>query len=348
MCRYASKILIVGNWRWDIYEDALSAGFKKNDWSVIRFDVSKYLSKSFLEHFQSRIKCGPNITKLNKELMRTVIYTSPNAVFFNRCDLIYPRTLTIIKEIKDAVLILYHNDNPFINLRNKIKNRHFLASIPIADITLVYRPSNLRDAQRYGANKVSLFMPYYLTDRHKPLSDSALSHSFDVIFVGHYEPDGREEILNYLFENGITVRVFGSRWEKVQKKFRWLAAMDIHQVWGDEYRRLLSSAKIALVFFSNANRDVYSRRCFEITACGTMMLAPRTPELEQLFADGKEAVYFDSKEDLLQKTEYYLGSDEERSKIAQAGRKRCIEGGNDEISRTKELIEIIEEVRNST
>ena len=100
-----------------------------------------------------------------------------------------------------------------------------------------------------------------------------------------------------------------------------------------------------LVFLSYANRDVYSRRCFEIAACGTMMCAPRTRELEQLFADGKEAVYFDSKEDLLQKIKYYLGNEEKRSTIAQAGRGRCIEGGNDEISRAKQLIDIIGEMR---
>ena len=35
----------------------------------------------------------------------------------------------------------------------------------------------------------------------------------DVVFVGHYEPDGRVETLNYLARQGVSVRVFGPLWD---------------------------------------------------------------------------------------------------------------------------------------
>ncbi|MBN2570114.1 MAG: glycosyltransferase family 1 protein [Deltaproteobacteria bacterium] len=247
-----------------------------------------------------------------------------------------------MKEITpNSILILYHNDNPFVGLVNKFKMRHYLKSIAWADIALVYRPSNIDAAHKYEAKRVEIFPPHYLSYRHRPMLSN---DRCDVIFIGHYAPDDRAEYLDYLIKNGIDVRVYGTGWGKAQKKFKGLNSMNIRSVWGEEYKSILCSAKIALVFLSNKNRDVYTRRCFEIPACETLMLAPRTPALEGLFADGKEAVYYDSREDLLRKIQYYLKHDEERLNIAKAGRNRCLKDGHNEIGRAGFLIEIIEDI----
>ncbi|WGU68927.1 glycosyltransferase [Capnocytophaga canimorsus] len=46
------------------------------------------------------------------------------------------------------------------------------------------------------------------------------------------------------------------------------------------------------MFLSKLNNDQYTRRCFEIPACGTMMLSERTPTLQEFYTENEEIVFF--------------------------------------------------------
>ena len=337
------KLLYVGYWNIEIYEKALASGFAANGWSVIPFKYTDHLPINRMGYLQRRIKIGPAVRKMNDALFSLFQKEKPKAVLFRLSDLVFPSVLAGMKKtLPETQLVLFHNDNPFVGLRNRIKWRYFLKSIPIADLLFVFRPSNVMQAQRYGAKSVSILLPYYCTAIHMPLPPNEPSDCSDLIFIGHYADDGRIDLLDYLARNGVNVKVFGPGWLACAKKYPWLMANDVREVRGKDYARLLSSAKIALVLLSRANRDVYTIRCFEIPACGTFMIAPRTRELEGLFRDGVEAVYFDSVEDLLSRVRYYLEHNDEREKIASTGRRRCIEGGNSEIDRARQVIELIE------
>ena len=69
------------------------------------------------------------------------------------------------------------------------------------------------------------------------------------------------------------------------------------------------------------------------------MLAERTDEQRALFEEGKEAEYFASDDELVRKVQYYLSHEDERRRIAEAGRERCLTGRYSNAGRLARVLE---------
>ena len=96
---------------------------------------------------------------------------------------------------------------------------------------------------------------------------------------------------------------------------------------GSRYAKAIRAARINLAITSWTGRievDQTTTRTFEIPACGGFMLHERTPELLDLYEEGREATAFGSVEELASKIEYYLAHPEEREAIARSGHVRCV------------------------
>jgi spore maturation protein CgeB len=103
----------------------------------------------------------------------------------------------------------------------------------------------------------------------------------------------------------------------------------------------LCGAKMALGLLSRLNRDTYTRRHFEIPACGALLLSERTGDLERMFKDGEEAVFFSSADELVERARELIGAAEKRAGIQENGRRRVWQDGHDVVSRMRELVELL-------
>jgi spore maturation protein CgeB len=109
---------------------------------------------------------------------------------------------------------------------------------------------------------------------------------------------------------------------------------------GSRYAKAIRAARINLAITSWAGRvevDETTTRTFEIPACVGFMLHERTPELLELYEEGREVTAFGSVEELASKIEYYLAHPEEREAIAHAGHVRCVPAYSYD-SRVKEIL----------
>lgn len=330
------RVLLAGNWAWDIYEEALARGFEGCGWEVLPFRTSEVHGMPSGSSLLGRLRPGWALKPINENLQKIALESKPDLIFLWRCIDILPQTVKRLRCLLPAsTIVVYHNDNPFANFKFRLKCRHFLASLRYADVVAVYRPADIEQARVLGALRAELLMPSFIRELHRPLN---YGKKYDVIYVGHYEADGREQCLMALNDAGVDVQVRGTQWKAMQLKHPWMARQGIRQLWGDDYVGALSNSKISLAFLSARHGDVYTRRCFEIPACGSLLLAPRTRELQDLFHEDTEAVFWSTKEELVEKVKYLLAHEDIRRGIAAAGRARVINDGHDEYGRASQII----------
>ncbi len=352
------KVLIAGDWHSELHEEAMFQAFSALGHQVFRFAWYRYFQPSadwpvplgvaarVSMKFQNKYLFGPTVNRLNRDLVRMAAEVRPDIVFVYRGTHVTPHTLTAIKEmLPDALLAGYNNDDPFGPGQPHMLWRHFLRCLPHYDLTLAYRPHNVAEFQSRGARAVHLLRSGFMPERNHPvtLTDADRArYASDVVFVGHYENDGRIEYLEEVVRQGYTLRLFGPGydWDSVIARSRWLKRQrPVQLVWGEEYNKALCGAKIALCFFSRLNRDTYTRRCFEIPAAGTMMLSEYSDDAATLFAAGREADFFRDKQEFIAKLKLYLDDDALRSSIAAAGLKRVWADGHDVTSRMRQLLQ---------
>jgi spore maturation protein CgeB len=125
----------------------------------------------------------------------------------------------------------------------------------------------------------------------------------------------------------LDLHIYGDRWTypprapELRRHIRGMALA------GSRYAKGIGAARINLAITSWTGRievDETTTRTFEIPACGGFMLHERTPELLELYEEGREVACFGSVEELASKIEYYLTHPVERDAIARSGHARCV------------------------
>jgi spore maturation protein CgeB len=339
------KILIVGYFSAFWHEAAWVKALRELNHEVAEFRIEPYFKNALCGRFQNRFLIGPTITTVNSDLVKTVANINPDIVVFYRA---LPITSATIKKLASThpkhILVCYNNDNAFGPIGNKAYWRLYKETIPFYDLHLAYRPSDVPFLNVGPA--VHVLQPHNLPWLHRVVPQTERTGwESDICFLGHFEPDRRKNELDTLMRKvPAHYRLHGSLWAENSTGMPW-KGMPTHELQGEEYVRALNGSKIALVFFSTWNADTFTRRVFEIPACGTMMLSQRTDAMLDLYAENLEAVYFDSPEELVDKARYYLKHDDARRKIAAAGHKRCLESGYDIYSRMQEWIAVVEGLR---
>jgi len=347
------QLLIAGDWRWPIYEEACAEALCALGVDVIPFKTSVFFKHKFGK-FQKTIPLrGPALAKLNREMLEKVLDIKPALLLVWRGTHILPSTLLKIRRNAKTKLVSYNNDDPFgPSVHGMVPwHHHFLwrlhiRSLKYYDLCLVYRKVNVREALDVGAKTVAVLKPYFIPAFHRPVSlneEDRSKYACDICYVGHYEPDGREQYLRALVNAGLHVRLFGGK--------HWAPNVlgdlndyfgEINLVYGDAYAKALCGAKMCLSFLSKLNRDTYTRRCFEIPACGQLLVCERTKDLQNIFKEDEEAVFFSSHSELVEKSSWLREHPDEVERLAEAGMRRVYADRHSVADRMKELLSIIE------
>lgn len=307
------------------------------------------LHRSTWHRVEERLGLGPIILKLNRDLLRTAARVDPDYIFFYNVRLVPPMTVrTLRRQRPKAVIGQYANDNPFSERASAGYWHNFTRSVPLFDLHFAYRLDNLSDFQRYGAKDVHLLRAYFIPEVDQPIPTEYLSESdrSDVLFAGHFEPDGRLQALTQLAETGVHLRLHGGGWTSVLEGLPGghplRSQLPAEPVVGNAYRRAIAGSSVALCFLSTMNKDTYTRRNFEIPAIGTAVLSQWSSDLAKLFRDGEEIEFFSSAEELTKKALGLIADPVHRDRIAKAGHRRVMADGHDVVSRMRGVAAVFE------
>lgn len=269
----------------------------------------------------------PENNNENEQIRSMVQKKHYDVIWIDKGHTIFASTLRFVKKISPQTIIVSYSPDNMLLRHNQ--TQQYLETIPLYDYIFTNKSYILDGMRKLGAKNIhfvnnsyeeSFHHPYPLTEEEKKELGG------DVGFVGTWEKERCESIL-YLVQHGVKVKVFGNKdWNKYKGYSPNLEIVG-HLLKGEDYSKSLQAFRISLCFLRKMNFDKQTTRSVEIPACGGFMLAERTDEHLAMFKEGKEAAFFSSNEELLQKCLYYLSHEEERKQIALAGRKRCLTSG---------------------
>lgn len=330
----------------EVYGMYLHTYFKNYPYDKVLKVDNNFIKKVYYK-FQNKYSIGPVIYKINRDIIKFVIKYKIDLVFIYRNNHIWPATIKKLKKLGVKVFD-YNNDDPFSLKHPKYKWKNYFNSLNLYDHIFVFRQKNVIDLKKLGYKNVNLLRAYYIKERNFYIPNIKNNrYNCDVIFVGHWENDGRDEYLKLLLDNDIDLKIYGILWENSKYYKYFLSKMKMNKITylSKDYNLAINSAKIALVFLSKLNNDTYTRRCFEIPATKTMMMAEYTDDLaNNLFKESKEAEYFRNKEELLQKVQYYLKNKNKIKEIGENGYKRLIKDNHEAVDRCKKIIGVYNEL----
>jgi len=306
---------------------------------VVALDTYPYLysGNRLAVALRSRTEWGGRIGRLNAHFVELVWSARPTVVFVDHVPFLRRESLVAARRVGRAVFVHRNNDDPFA--AGALRWRVFKAAIAYYDLHFVPRDENLVEYERLGAPLVRRMYPSFNLRVHRPVvvdRETRERLGGDVGFIGAWECE-REKTIRFLGESGVGVRIWGPNWGGRLGGLRDVQ-VEGRSLFGEEYVRAVCSFSICLGFLRKVNRDASTSRSVEIPACGTLLVAERTPEHEALFVEGLEAEFFGSSEELLEKLRRYLGDADARRRVAAAGRDRCLNSGYDNVSRMGEML----------
>lgn len=307
--------------------------------------VEPWRQASWLQRqVQRRIHRGSVIEAINATVLTAARELRPELVWADKQEFLRLETIEELRKL--GARLVHFTPDPYFTLSWK-RTPLMDEAIQAFDVLVYCKSYERADYEALG--KRSIYMPLgYCDETHRPLPSTDPRWTCDLGFLGGWEPR-REELLALIAAAGLDLKIWGGYWDFLRDG-RWTlrrkiilnqlaggAAYRIHrneklagcwqggEVYGDDYARALTGSKIGIGFLRKVCPDQHTTRTFEIPACGSMLLADRTPEHQEFFAEGKEAEFFGDEEELMEKVKFYTTHEKVRSQLAAAGRQRCVD-----------------------
>ncbi len=287
----------------------ISLGFIKNNINLLQLGDRDLLSGTLFNRNSF----------LYDAIKKSIINFKPDIILFGHVDKLDYKDFTCLKEeFKNIIFCQYFVDTLDKNFTNFEKHKsRFLSKSQFCDINFI--TTNPFDLEFVDLNN-TFYLPNIVDssiDYLKNFNYSSLP--YDVFFaLSHGQHRGVLKS-NYIDEREDFIKYVKSR----IKKTLFFGIDGVLPVWGSDFFDALSKSKMGINYSRGSPQKYYSSdRIASIMGNGLMCFLQKKYSFEDFFIQDKEAVFFDSKQELVSKIKFYLANDNLRKKIGKKGHEK--------------------------
>ena len=274
------------------------------------------------------LSVGPNVARLNREVLRLAQQYKPDIFWADKVLQLQPATVVRCRDM-GIQTVCYMIDNAF-GPRRDSGLRLYKKAIPCFDLHCTQRDVSVADLKRHGARDVIKIQTAYDRIAHFPPPQgwSDADRNRAVSFIGS-PYDDRAQFLSRLSQSGLPIVISGARraWQRALTPAQFQTIYREGELEADAYREGIWRSKINLSFLTKSNQDEFTHKSFEIAGCAGFLMVERSPGHLSRFVEDKEAVFFSTAEECMEKINLYLPDEAARTRIGNAGRERAERDG---------------------
>lgn len=272
--------------------------------------------------------------KMNQMFLETIEKEQPDYIllWIMRSEF-FPETLLKIREVSPKSVIIssnYDDDAQFYDLFRHYSPFFDYILIGEADFVPIYKADGIKNVFKFMGVSMQQFR--FLN----------LPKKYDVSFTGMPKYN-RHEYVKYLKDNNIKISLSGHGW----KNYPDLGDIYTGAPDAEEFVKIMNQSKIVLCFSRNVlGVPHFNPRLYEVGSTKSFSLVEEFDGYLKFLKKGKEIIMFTTKEDLLEKINYYLEHEEEREKIATAAYNKILKNYSAEVELEKFFIEVYKKSKN--
>lgn len=323
----------------------LSAGFEDLGWAVQEVDYRHYTVRS----------SGSQSLRIASRLTRSAAHRAYQADLLKVCRVLQPDIFLTVKGmalsaelLRDirrtgARTVMYYPD---VSFDHAGVSQDSFSEYDLFVTTKLFHIRYLEDL--LGNSRVA-HVPHGYSSIHSAVADNISGQNFaaDVIHAGNhslFKQTWLEAASSAL--PAVSFRLVGNRWS-INAGHGALAAADMPgERIGVAYAEAIQSARINVAIHMGPTasgwQDMVSTRTFEIPACRGFMLHIDNDEVRELFEAGVEIDVFRSREELVDKIQFYLSRPDLRARMVERAFNRCVPAYSYR-TRAQQIVQILDQ-----